>query len=87
MAESNRTGTQLPQSCVALAAEANAQIEGCARVAVALLHKGDSEDRDAVIALVLRMKELGQATMSALAEEELDDVKQVVTGGREVTHG
>lgn len=88
MAESNRTGTEVPQSCIEIAFEANAQVESCARVAISLLRGGDQEDVDAAIGLLLRMKDLSNATMSALRSEELEDARETVSGMREeAAHG
>ena len=88
MADSNRIGIEVPQSCVDLAIEANGQIEICARVAVSLLRGGNQDDVDAAIGLLLRMKELSGATMSALQAEELDSAWETVSGMREeAAHG
>lgn len=88
MADSNRIGIEVPQSCIDLAFEANAQMETCARVAISLLRGGNQDDIDAAIGLLLRMKDLSGATMSALQAEELEYARETVTGMlEEPAHG
>jgi hypothetical protein len=59
---------------ISLAAYAAREAETCARAAIHLLQ--DPEDSSAVCALLMRLRQLARASMSAL-EDEFDDIDRI----------